>query len=57
LCCVVLGNIERGLSTLRVLIERSLEHNQEVYICSVDYEKAFDKVDEKTDKCIEKDGS
>ena len=28
-----------------MLMERSFEHNQEVYICFVDYEKAFDRVD------------
>ena len=27
------------------MAERSLENNQEVYICFVDYEKAFDRVD------------
>jgi uncharacterized membrane protein len=29
---------------LRTLYERSLEHNNRVYICYVDYEKAFDRV-------------
>src|SRR5688572_2478125 len=34
-----------AIGSLRVLAERSLEHGQEVYICFVDYEKAFDRVD------------
>ena len=34
-----------AIGALRVLMERSLEHNQEIYICFVDYEKAFDRVD------------
>jgi len=34
-----------AIGALRVLTERSLEHNQEIYICFVDYEKAFDRVD------------
>src|SRR6267154_5036123 len=29
---------------MRTLCERSLEHGNEVYICSVDFEKAFDRV-------------
>ena len=29
---------------LRIMAERSLESNQEAYICIVDYEKAFDRV-------------
>jgi len=28
-----------------MLAERSLENNQEIYICFVDYEKAFYRVD------------
>jgi len=28
-----------------MMAERSLENNQEVYICFVDYKKAFDRVD------------
>jgi len=28
-----------------MMTERSLENNQEVYICFVAYEKAFDRVD------------
>ena len=34
-----------AIGALRVLTERSLEHNQEIYICFVDYEKAFERVD------------
>ena len=33
-----------GIAALRVLCERSLEVNKTVYICFVDYEKAFDRV-------------
>jgi len=29
---------------VRVLQERSLEHNNKVYVCFVDYEKALDRV-------------
>jgi len=32
-----------GIATLRSLYERSLEHNK-VYVCFVDFEKAFDRV-------------
>jgi len=32
-------------SPIRMMVERSLENNQEVYICFVDYAKAFDRVD------------
>src|SRR3984885_14147392 len=34
-----------AIGSLRVLTERSCEIGQEVYICFVDYEKAFDRVD------------
>ena len=34
-----------AIGALRILAERSLEHDQEVYVCFVDYEKAFDRVD------------
>ena len=34
-----------AISTLRVLTERSLEVDRDVYVCFVDYEKAFDRVD------------
>jgi uncharacterized membrane protein len=33
-----------GIGALRTLYERSLEHNNRVYICYVDFEKAFDRV-------------
>jgi len=33
------------IGTLRVLTERSLEVDRDVYVCIVDYEKAFDRVD------------
>ena len=32
------------IGVMRVLCERSLEHGNEVYICFVDFEKAFDRV-------------
>jgi len=34
-----------AIGTLRVLTERSLEVDRDVYVCFVDYEKAFDRVD------------
>ena len=34
-----------AIAAMRVLYERSLEHNKKVYVCFVDYEKAFDRVD------------
>src|SRR5215469_18848896 len=34
-----------AIGALRTLTERSLQHGMEVYICFVDYEKAFDRVD------------
>src|ERR1700733_10017135 len=39
------GGTRDAIGALRILTERSLENNQEVYICFVDYEKAFDRVD------------
>src|ERR1051325_1310566 len=33
-----------AIGVMRVLCERSLEHGNEVYICFVDFEKAFDRV-------------
>lgn len=33
-----------AIGVLRVLGERSLEHGRDVYICFVDYEKAFDRI-------------
>jgi hypothetical protein len=34
-----------AIGMMRTLCERSLEHGNEVFICFVDYEKAFDRVD------------
>ena len=34
-----------AIGALRVLTERSIQHGQDIYICFVDYEKAFDRVD------------
>jgi len=34
-----------AIATLRVLGERSLQRGKDLCICSVDYEKAFDRVD------------
>jgi len=34
-----------AIAALRVLYERNLEHDNKVYGCCVDYEKAFDRVD------------
>ena len=33
------------IAALRVLYERSLEFNNKVYTCYVDFEKAFDRID------------
>jgi hypothetical protein len=33
-----------GIAAMRTLYERSMEHNNKVYVCFVDYEKAFDRV-------------
>ena len=33
-----------AIGVLRTLCERSLEHGKDVYICFVDFEKAFDRV-------------
>ena len=33
-----------AIAAMRVLCDRSLEHNNTVYVCYVDYEKAFDRV-------------
>ena len=33
-----------GIAVVRTLAERSVEHNKKLYICYVDYEKAFDRV-------------
>src|SRR6218665_842443 len=34
-----------AIGTLRVLTERSIQNGQDVYICFVDYEKVFDRVE------------
>jgi endonuclease/exonuclease/phosphatase family metal-dependent hydrolase len=34
-----------AIGVMRVLVERSLEHDNDVYVCFVDFEKAFDRVD------------
>src|SRR6266496_6671562 len=34
-----------AIGVMRTLYERSLEHGNEVYICFVDFEKVFDRVD------------
>ena len=34
-----------AIGALRIITERSFEHDQEIYVCYVDYEKAFDRVD------------
>lgn len=34
-----------AIGVMRMLIERSLEHDNDVYVCFVDFEKAFDRVD------------
>src|SRR6218665_687574 len=34
-----------AIGALRLLMERSLQHGQNIYVCFVDYEKAFDRVD------------
>jgi len=31
-----------AIGVLRALGERSLQHNKDLYICFIDYEKAFD---------------
>ena len=33
-----------AVGTMRMLIQRSLEYDKDVYICFVDFEKAFDRV-------------
>ena len=33
-----------AIGVMRMLIERSLEHDNDIYICFVDFEKAFDRV-------------
>ena len=34
-----------AIGVMRTLCERSLEHDNDIYICFVDFEKAFDRVD------------
>jgi hypothetical protein len=34
-----------AIAVVRTMAERSIEHDQDVYVCFVDYEKAFDRVD------------
>ncbi|VDP73304.1 unnamed protein product [Schistosoma curassoni] len=36
------------ITTLRIVVEQSIEWNSSLYINSIDYEKAFDSVDRKT---------
>jgi len=33
-----------AIGVMRMLCERSLEHGNDVYVCFVDFEKAFDRV-------------
>lgn len=42
-----------GIFNMRMVQERYLEVNKDVYICFIDYEKAFDRVDqEKMIECL-----
>ena len=34
-----------AIGVMRVICERSLEHGRDVFICFVDFEKAFDRID------------
>src|SRR6188508_3653606 len=34
-----------AIGVMRTLCEHSLEHDNDIFTCSVDYEKAFDRVD------------
>ena len=34
-----------AIGVMRVICERSLEHGREVFVCFVDFEKAFDRID------------
>ena len=38
-----------AIGVMRMLCERSLELNNDVYVCFVDFEKAFDRVNWKKD--------
>ena len=40
-----------AIAAMRIICERSLEHDQEVNICFVDFEKAFDRI--RWDKLME----
>ena len=33
-----------AIAALQVMYERSLEHHKKVYVCYIDFEKAFDRV-------------
>jgi hypothetical protein len=33
-----------AIASLRTVCERSIEHDKDVFVCFVDYEKAFDRV-------------
>ena len=45
------------MAALKVIAKRSIQHDQDIYICFVDYEKAFDRVDwKKTNKNTEANG-
>src|SRR5438132_13877693 len=51
----MLGNTQFGfrkgcgtreaIGVMRAICERSLEHGREVFVCFVDFEKAFDRID------------
>ena len=34
-----------AIAAIRLLCERCIDHEQDVYMCFVDYEKAYDRVD------------
>jgi len=33
-----------AIAVMRIIKKRCIEHNQAVYVCFVDYEKAFDRI-------------
>jgi len=41
-----------AIAIMRAITERCTEHNQTVYVCFVDYEKAFDRINWKKMKEI-----
>ena len=44
-----------GIFNLRTILERYLEFGKDVYICLIDYEKAFDRVyHEQIMKCLDR---